>query len=257
MNPDPLLAELPGWSFALVLVVCRVGAACALLPGVGEAELPNTVRVGFAVALATLLLPVVAPLMPPVPADPWRTGSAVVAEIVTGLWLGWLARVLAQALPVAGGFVAGLTGLSSVLQPDPGLGPQTTALARLFSLAAPVALFASGLYAVPLAALAGSYRLIAPGALLPAADTTEGVVAAAAEAFAFALGLAAPFVAAGLAWQVAQGLLARLVPNLQVFAAGLPGQILAGLALLALLGGGMVTAWQEQLHGAFASLPGL
>jgi flagellar biosynthesis protein FliR len=56
---------------------------------------------------------------------------------------------------------------------------------------------------------------------------------------------------------VAQGLLGRLVPNLQVFAVGLPGQILAGLALLSLLAGGMVAAWQDQLHAAFLSLPGL
>jgi flagellar biosynthetic protein FliR len=257
MGTDPLLAELPGWAFALVLAVCRIGAACALLPGVGEAELPSVVRVGFAVALTALLLPVVAPLMPPAPDDAWRAGTDVVAEITTGLWLGWLARVLVQALPVAGQFAASVTGLASVLQPDPGLGPQTTALARLFSLAAPVALFATGLYALPLAALAGSYRLVAPGALLPSADTTEGVVAAAAEAFALALRLASPFIAAGLAWQVAQGLLARLVPNLQVFAVGLPGQILAGLLLLALLAGGMLAAWQDQIHAAFLALPGL
>jgi flagellar biosynthetic protein FliR len=257
MGTDSLLAELPGWAFALVLAVCRIGAACALLPGVGEAELPNVVRVGFAVALTALLLPVVAPLMPPTPDDAWRAGTHVVAEITTGLWLGWLARVLAQALPVAGQFAASVTGLASVLQPDPGLGPQTTALARLFSLAAPVALFATGLYALPLAALAGSYRLVAPGALLPSADTTEGVVAAAAGAFALALRLASPFIAAGLAWQVAQGLLARLVPNLQVFAVGLPGQILAGLLLLALLAGGMLAAWQDQIQAAFLALPGL
>jgi flagellar biosynthetic protein FliR len=150
-----------------------------------------------------------------------------------------------------------MIGLASVLQPDPGLGPQTTSLARLFSLAAPVALFATGLYALPLAALAASYHLVPPGAMLPSADTTESAVAAAAEAFSLGLRLAAPFIAAGLAWQLAQGLLARLVPNLQVFTIGLPGQILAGLALMALLAGGMVGAWQDQLRVAFAALPGL
>jgi flagellar biosynthesis protein FliR len=254
---ESLLADLPVWAFALVLVICRIGAASILLPGVGEAELPGTVRVGFAAALTALLLPLLAPMMPPAPDDAWRVGAMVLAEIVTGLWLGWLTRVLVQALPIAAQFAASLTGLASVLQPDPGLGPQTTALARLFALAAPVALFASGLFALPLAALAGSYRLVAPGALLPSADTAQGAVVAAGEAFALALRLAAPFVAASLAWQVAQGLLARLVPNLQVFAVGLPGQILAGLALLSLLAGGMVAAWQDQFHAAFLSLPGL
>ena len=150
-----------------------------------------------------------------------------------------------------------MIGLASVVQPDPELGAQSTAMSRLFSLAAPVVVLGSGLYALPLGALAGSYRLIAPGALLPVADSTQTVVTAVAAAFALSLRLAAPFVAAGLVWQVALGLLARLVPNLQVFAAFMPGQILAGLVLLFLLGAGIVTAWQAELRSGFALLPGL
>jgi len=252
-----LLAQLPVWAFGLVLVFSRIGAACIMLPGVGEAELPGTVRGGFTLALTVLLLPVVSPLLPAAPGSLWMIFAMVVAEIVTGLWLGWLPRLLMQALPVAGQFAASMVGLASVLQPDPGLGPQTTALSRMFSLAAPAALFASGLYALPLAALAGSYRLIAPGALLPAADSVPGAVAAVGEAFALALRLAAPFVAAGLVWQCGLGLLARLVPNLQVFATAMPGQILIGLVLLFLLVAGVVVAWQDQLRASLALLPGL
>ena len=77
------------------------------------------------------------------------------------------------------------------------------------------------------------------------------------EAFALALRLAAPFVAAGLVWQGGLGLLARLVPALQVFAAAMPGQILGGLLLLMLLAGGMLAAWQDALRTALAVLPGL
>lgn len=252
-----LLAELPRWSFGLVLVFSRIGAACVLLPGIGEAELPGTVRAGFTLAFTALLVPVLVPLLPPIPAAPWAGFAMVAAEIATGLWLGWLARLLVQALPVAGQFAASAVGLSSVLQPDPALGPQSTALARVFSLAAPVVVLGSGLYALPLAALAGSFHLIAPGALLPVADTTQGAVQAVGEAFALAMRLAAPFVLAGLVWQGALGLLSRLVPNLQVYGAAMPGQILAGMALLLVLAGVMVAAWRDGLQTAFALLPGL
>lgn len=257
MNAASVLAQLPAWGFGLVLVFCRIGAACTMLPGIGEAELPGTVRVAITLVLTALLLPVLAPLLPPLPPAPVALFGMVAAEIATGLWLGWLARLLVQTLPVAGQFIATMIGLASVVQPDPDLGPQSTALARLFSLAVPVVVFATGLHALPLAALAGSYHLIAPGALLPVADSTEGVVAAVGQAFDLSLRLAAPFVAAGLVWQAALGLLARLVPNLQVFAAAMPGQILAGLALLFLLGGGIIAAWQSEVHAAFFRLPGL
>ncbi len=257
MEEAALLAQLPAWGFGLVLVFSRIGAACTMLPGIGEAELPATVRVGFTLVLTALLLPVLAPLLPPVPPAPWVLFGMVAAEIVTGLWLGWLVRLVVQTLPVAGQFVASMIGLSSTVQPDPDLGPQSTALARMFSLAVPVVVLGTGLHALPLAALAGSYHLIAPGALLPVADSTQGVVTAVGEAFALSLRLAAPFILAGLLWQGALGLLAMLVPNLQVFAAAMPGQILAGLALLFLLGAGMVSVWQGELSRQFALLPGL
>lgn len=256
MGAEALLAQLPAWGFGLVLVFSRIGAACILLPGVGEVELPGTVRLGFTLALTVLLLPVLAPLLPAVPASDWTIFAMVAAEIATGLWLGWLARLVVLALPTAGQFIASQMGLASVIQPDPDLGPQSTALARMFSLIAPVVILSSGLYALPLAALAGSYRLIAPGTLLPMADSVQTVLAAVSDAFALALRLAAPFVLAGLVWQCALGLLARLVPNLQVFAAFMPGHILGGLVLLLLLIGGIVTAWQDQLQTMLALLPG-
>jgi len=135
-----LLAALPGWAFGFVLVLARVSAAVTLLPVVGEAELPMTVRAGVALALTILLLPAVTALLPAAPTDPVLAASMVLAEIVTGLWLGWLARLLVQALPMAGQFAAYVLGLSNVLQPDPILGAQASVLARLFGLAAPVLL---------------------------------------------------------------------------------------------------------------------
>ncbi len=257
MEEAAFLAQLPAWAFGFGLLIARVGSACMLLPGIGEAELPATIRAGFAVALAALLLPVVAPLIPAAPDNVGAAFGMIAAEIVTGLWLGWLTRLLLLALPVAGQIAASMIGLANVLQPDPAMGPQTTALSRALGLAAPVAILAAGLHALPLAAIAGSYRLIPPGSLLPAADTAEQVTGAVATGFGLALQLAAPFVLASIVWQVAMGLLARLVPNLQVFFAAMPGQIAGGIALFALLAATMLGTWQSQVGGAFAALPGL
>jgi flagellar biosynthetic protein FliR len=252
-----LLAALPAWAFGFALVLARVGAAAMLLPGIGEAELPMTIRAGFALVLTVLLLPVLQPGLPPEPGAPLALLAMVAAEIATGLFLGWLARLPMLALPLAGQIVASLLGLANVLQPDPTLGPQTTALSRLFGLAAPAVILASGLYALPLAALAGSYRLIPAGDLLPAADTARSTVAAVADFFALGVRLAAPFIAASIVWQVGLGLVARLVPQLPVYFAAMPGQILGGLLLLALLVAGLLAAWQAHLDSVFRALPGL
>jgi len=251
------LATLPALAFAFVLLLGRVGAALTLLPGLGEADSPAMLRAGFAIAIALLLLPTVAPLVPAIPASIPTTAAMVAAEVVTGLWLGWLARLLTLSLPMAGQFISFMLGTTNVLVTDTELGTQASALQQLFTLLAPLALLVSGLYALPLAALAGSYTLIPPGALLPPADSTQLATRAVADSFALALKLASPFVLAGVVWHVVIGLLARLVPRIPMYFVALPGQILGGLLLLAALGAIIIAAWQDAVGAGFAHLPGL
>jgi len=249
-----LLIGALDWGFAFVLVLSRTGAAVMLLPGLGEAEPPAMLRAGLTLGLTALVLPAVGVVAPP--PDIWRLGGMIVAELVCGAMLGWLARLIALALPMAGHVASSMIGLSSVVQLDPVLG-QTSALMRLFALAVPVLVLSSGLYALPVAAIAGSYRLIGPGSLLPAGDAAETVLGAVAESFGLALRLASPFILAGLIWQLALGLMARAVPQLQAYFAAIPGQILGGLLLLGLLATSIVAAWMEAARAEFGLLPGL
>lgn len=251
------LAALPGWAFAFVLVLTRISGAVMVMPGLGEAELPAPVKIGLSLALTALLLPGLAPLVPPVPGAPWRLAAMVGAELLTGLWLGWLARLLVSALPVAGQIISYMTGLSSVLVPDPTLGGSGTGIERLFGLASTVLILGTGLYALPLSGLAGSYRLVPPGALLPSGDVTEMVVRGVSESFALAVRLAAPFVLAAVVWQVALGLMTRLVPSLHVYFVAMPAQIIGGLALLALLGAALLGAWSEAVRAGYGQMAGL
>ena len=94
MNDDAatLLATLPAWAFAFVLVTARVGAAIIMLPGLGEAEPPAMVRVGLALGVTALLLPGIEPSIPAVPEAGLQAALMIAAEVMTGLWLGWLAR---------------------------------------------------------------------------------------------------------------------------------------------------------------------
>lgn len=260
MNGDDLalLAGLPhfGWAFGLTLA--RIGGCVSVLPGLGETEMPAMVRAGIALGLTLLLTPLVAPLVPrdAEPESGLLAAAMVMAEAITGLWLGTLARLIALALPAAGQFASYMLGLANVLQPDPVLGAQATALGRMLGLAAPVLVLATGLYRLPLEALAGSYRLVPPGALLPSAEASPAIVAAVGSAFALALRLAAPFVLASIVWQAALALLARLIPRLQIYTLAMPGQILGGLALFAMLAGAMLAVWQDAMRAGFAALPG-
>lgn len=251
-----LSAQLPRDALVFVLLLTRIGAAIMLLPGFGEATVPAMVRAGMALAVTLLLLPSLLGQGPAVPEAGLQLASMLGAEAVTGLWFGWLARMAIMALPIGAQFIAYLLGLSSVLQPDPELGPQTTALARLAEIIGPLVILVSGLYQVSLAALAGTFRLVPMGAWLPAADGLQTAVLVSAQSLALALRLAAPFVIAGVVFQLAAGLIARMVPRLQVYMAVMPGQILGGLALLAAASTALVSTWQHGAGEMLGSLPG-
>jgi len=93
--------------------------------------------------------------------------------------------------------------------------------------------------------------------MLPAGPLAESVTSAVVACFGLAIQLSAPFLLAGLVFQAALGLLARLVPQLQVYTAAMPGQILGGLVLLGLLAPRILGAWTEAVTTGWSSLPGL
>ena len=151
----PTISALADWAPAFALIIARVGASMALLPGLGEAVAPAVVRIGLALSITILLLPELQPMIPPVPAASLSMAVMVAGEVITGLWFGWIARMVVLALPISAQLVGYLIGLSSVLQPDPELGAQSGALGKLFEMTAPVLLLTSGLYRLLLIALHG------------------------------------------------------------------------------------------------------
>jgi flagellar biosynthetic protein FliR len=164
---------------------------------------------------------------------------------------------VALAMAMAGQAVALLLGLAQAMVPDPDLGGMGTATGRMFSLAAAVVVLTSGLYAIPLRALVESYALLPVGEPFPAGAGAEAMAGSGADSLALALRLAAPFVLAAVVINVALGLLARIAPQVQVYFIAIPGQVLAGLALLGLVFPALLGAFAEAARAAFLALPGL
>lgn len=249
--------ELVAAAFQAVLLLARLGAAVMLLPGLGEADVPASVRLALGLALVLLLLPVLAQTLPGAPDAPAEAVRLLAVEVAIGLWLGLLARFVSYALVQAGQIIALMVGLASPLQTDPALGAAGTATGRLFGLLAVVLVLGSGLYALPLRALVDSYAVLPAGGALPGDVAAEALATAAVESFALALRLAAPMLLLALLANVGLALLARLAPQVQVFIVAAPAQLLAGLVLLAVLLPTLLAAWGHAAANAFGRLPGL
>nr|WP_256445014.1 flagellar biosynthetic protein FliR [Gluconobacter sp. P1C6_b] len=258
------------WALAFVLVLSRTGAVVMVMPGLGEQSMPMMIRAGCAITLTVLLLPLVAPLLMQGHLDalaPLGLCGMIAVELFAGILIGWMARLICMALPIAGQIIAVCMGISSVLQPDPDLGSGSSAPARFLNLLAPLVLLVTGAYILPVRAILGSYSIIPPGGTLLAAashahwnllgDSAQGIIQLTERSFALGLELSAPFLILSLVWQGMLGIMTRLLPTLQIYNAASPLQLLGGIALLGLTLSTMVTIWQGQAFDVLRALPGL
>ena len=236
------LANLSGVVLVYLLVFARTGAMVMLLPAIGEAGVPPRVRLALALAVSFALVPVVSHNY----AD--ESASSIVAlavlivkEITAGILIGGMARIIMSALSTAGYLIATQTGLAYAQTIDPEMGEQGAIVGNFFAIMGAALIFATNLHHLAIGAIQGSYSLIPPGAPLPTDDMAELAVRLTSGTFALGLQLAAPFLVFGFAVSAAIGLLARLMPQLQVFFIAMPINILAGFFLMMLLLGSMMT----------------
>src|SRR5690606_3055827 len=88
--------------FALSFVFARTGPALRLLPGFGEVFIAARVRLLLAVGVTVVVVPVVGNTIPPAPDGPFAMLVVRGHEIVAGLFLGAIARMMVAALHMAG-----------------------------------------------------------------------------------------------------------------------------------------------------------
>jgi flagellar biosynthetic protein FliR len=230
----PLAQFLPANLFAVLLVFARVGSALMLLPGFGDLYVPQRYRLLLAIALALLLATVLAPGLPALPGDVGHLAVLLFGEIVIGLFLGTLARILLMALETAGGIVSMQVGLSTAQMFNPAFQQQSAIPGTLLVVLGVLVIFLTDTHHLLLRAVVDSYEVFVPGRLAGADELSEAVARVAAASFRLGFELAAPFIVAGTIFFAALGLIARLMPQLQVFFVVVPLQIAAGLALFGL-----------------------
>lgn len=223
-----LISEL----FALVLVFARMGSALMVLPLFGEQSIPARARLLFAVAVTLTITPFLTPSLPSLPPTIGGLAILLIGEILIGIFLALLVRILFTALEVAGSAIVFQMGLSSAMIFNPMLSEQTSAIATLLGLIALVIMMQTDMHHLLLRGIVDSYGLFLPGQGIPLGDASESIVRVVSQAFRVGIQMTGPFFVVMMMINVALGLLARLMPQLQVFFLAQPIQIIIGFILL-------------------------
>jgi flagellar biosynthetic protein FliR len=237
------LPALSGVVLVYLLVFARTGAMIMLLPPIGDTNVPGRVRLMLALAVSLALAPTVTTAYPQTaPQTTLALGVLIMQEVTAGLMIGAVARIIVSAVSVAGFLIASQVGLSYAETLDPtSNGQQGAVVGNFLSMLAVVLIFASNLHHLAIGAVAGSYHLIPPGSSLPTGDMAELAIRIVSGAFALGFQLAAPFLVFGFAVNAGFGVLARMMPQLQVFFVAMPVNILVGFVIMTMLLGGMMT----------------
>ena len=230
-----MLAQLlPGEIFAILLIFVRIGAAMMLLPGIGEPYVATRVRLLLALTLALLVTPVLADAVPPQPESAWLLGLLVFGEVIIGVFIGTVARLFISALTTAGMIIAYSSSLANSMVNDPSAAQQGSIAGTFLTIVALLVIFALNLHHLMLRALVESYVLFVPGEALPLGDFSDMIARVTAKTFVLSFQIASPFVAVALIFYLGMGLLARLMPQVQIFFVAMPLNISVGLIVMSL-----------------------
>ncbi|AQR62873.1 flagellar biosynthetic protein FliR [Brevundimonas sp. LM2] len=248
---DPYATADQVWAGGLIFA--RIGAILLSLPGIGESYVPPRIRLSLALVIALALWPVVGSALPALPDTIGGMVGWILREVVTGLMIGAILRAFTGALATAGEIVSLQTTLSFAQTTNPLQAQPGSTLAAFLMLLGTVLIFATNTHHLFIAGLVGSYDLIAPARPLIMGDFTELAIRTLGDSFALGVQLAAPVIVFALIFNLASGLVGRVMPAFQIFFVAAPLSVILGLSVFALSLGVLGTVFIDR-YRALAGL---
>ncbi len=217
MPVEQLMKYVP--SFLLILL--RMSIFVSLLPMLSSRNFPAQFKVGFVLALAFILTPVVE-----VDVAPAALPALVLREVVLGVALGLVARSVFLIVEMAGQVMSTVMGLSLATVFNPELG-QSTEVARMYGIIAVLIFLGMDAHHDLIYVLARSYEWLPTGQVSFEAVARE-MVSLGSSMFSAAVKMSAPVVVVMLVTNLVLGFLYKAAPQMNVFFVGYPVFIFVG-----------------------------
>lgn len=213
---------------------------------------PLRIRLVFALVLAFCLLPLASTKLPFVPTAEASIFTAAV-EFAIGLAAGWVVRIGVMAFDIVAEVIALQTGLSFAANAyqDPNLASGITA--ELLGLVALAIAFALNIHLVFLDLIVRSFWVL-PFGTWPTAWNWTSVLSLLSETFAFGVVLSLPVIVVYLVINVAQAVLVRVSPQLNLFAIGFAISVPIAFLILSIVIPAFPEAVERALEPVFAWL---
>ena len=218
---------------AAVLIFTRVGAILLTAPLFSSGSIPVHVKIGLSFMLAVIVFPLVSVndiLVLPLAS----LGIAMAGEVLIGVIIGFTARLLFAAVQLAGQLVGFQMGFGIVNVIDPQTSSQVSIIAQFENIITLLIFMAVNAHHWFIMAIAKSFEVVPLLAFSFTNSLMEALVRLSCDMFVVAAKVAAPIIAILLFTSVALGLLARTVPQMNIFIVGFPLKLAIGLLAVGL-----------------------
>lgn len=217
-----------------LLIFVRVTCFVFVAPFFSMDGAPRQVRIGLSFFTALLLYETITPSELPITYNT-VTGYAVIVmkEAITGLLIGLGASMCSAIVNFAGSVADMETGLSMATLMDPTTKQSTSISGVLYQYIIMMMLIASGMYRYLFGALADTFVLIPiNGAVFHTDKLIQSVVSFMTQYIVIGFRIVLPVFCVMLILNAVLGVLAKVSPQMNMFAVGIQLKIWIGLAVL-------------------------
>jgi len=220
--------------FAFLLVLARVAGLITFLPVPGFKNVPDMMRIVFALSVTVALFPVW-PALPNTLPDFGQLLGWAFSELGFGLAIGLAVAFLTEAFQLAAQVLGLQAGYGYATTIDPNSQSDSGVLQVITMLISGLLFLTLGLDRQLFRILAASFDKFPAGSWAPSLASLDGITRLGSGMFTLGLRLALPVVALLLLLDVSLAVLGRIQQQLQLLSLAFPLKMLAALALLAVL----------------------
>jgi flagellar biosynthetic protein FliR len=214
------------------LVFLRVGAILMSIPIFDSRGIPLFFKIALAFTTSMVLFPLLKLDAFPVTSDVFTFGISVAGEISLGLAIGFSVKLAFAGIQLAGQLAGYQMGLAIANVMDPATSEQVPLLAQFNNLIGLLVFLSINAHYWFIKALTESFRLVPPLNVKFSSSLMDQLIQLSGNMFVIALQVGAPVIAAMLLTSVAFGLVARTVPQMNVFIVAMPLKIGIGLLFI-------------------------
>ena len=216
-----------------LLVLTRVSAIFLIAPFLGSRNIPVVIRVCASVAMTFVLFPIVLSQgVINLPDTLIGYAFVVFTELLVGWIIGFAASLTFSAIHMAGQLLDMQVGFGVVNVLDPTTGQQVPIIGSFkYNLAIIIFVVTNGHHLL-LTGLFESFKLVPIFGAVFNPSLTEIMVNLVWGIFTVAIKISIPVLVAIILTDVALGVLARTMPQMNIFVVGIPAKIMVGLFVL-------------------------